>query len=268
MATSEHSSIPTTRGGITVHTWPNPAATWIAILVHGYGEHLGRYDHVADRLARDGAVVLGPDHQGHGRSDGEPVSIDDFETLVDDLHLVVDGARRAYAGLPLVMIGHSMGGMIGTRYAQRFGDDLAALVLSGPVLGSWVATDSASQLGVIPDDPLDVSTLSRDPAVGEAYAADPLVWHGPFKRETLLALRAALETINVGGDLGSLPTLWVHGEADALVPIDATREGIARIKGSDLTEVIYPDARHEVFNETNREDVLAAVASFALTHVG
>lgn len=261
----ELSSLSGAAGNLVGYRWRNDRPDWIAILAHGYGEHLGRYDHVADRLIRGGAVVFGADHIGHGRSDGERVLIEDFEPVVTDVHRVVDHARHEYPNLPVVLIGHSMGGMIAARYGQRYGNELAALVLSGPVLGSWEPT-ALADLPEIPDEPLDVTTLSRDPKVGEAYAADPLVWHGPFKRETLRAFATELEIINNGGDLGSLPTLWVHGEDDQLVPIGPARVGIGRIRGSSLTQRTYSGARHEVFNETNADDVLAAVTSFATAH--
>lgn len=256
-----HTTIDGTRGGIVVHEWDLERPTWVAVLVHGYGEHLGRYGHVAQRLNAAGATVVGPDHQGHGLSGGERVLIDDFESVVDDLDTVVSRAADANPGLPIVLIGHSMGGMIAARYAQRNGDRLTALVLSGPVLGSWEATGLAD-LPEIPDTPLDVSTLSRDPAVGEAYTADPLVWHGPFKRPMLRAIAATLRTIGGGGTLGDLPTLWVHGGADALVPIGPTRDGIGRLRGTHMREVIYDDARHEVFNETDNDRVLDDVVRF------
>ena len=104
--------------------------------------------------------------------------------------------------------------------------------------------------------------MSRDPAVGAAYVDDPLVWHGKFRRTTLEALTRCVETISGGGDLGDLPTLWVHGEDDQLVPIDGTRTGIERLRGSRLSERVYPAARHEVFNETNRDEVLHDVTRF------
>lgn len=253
-----------TNGTVVVHEWSHEDPTWIAVLVHGYGEHLGRYPHVAERLNADGAVVVGPDHQGHGLSAGERVLISDFETVVDDLHAVVDGARATYPGLPVVLVGHSMGGMIAARYAQRFGDGLSALVLSGPVLGSWHPT-ALADLPEIPSDPLDVSTLSRDPQVGVAYSKDPLVWHGPFKRPMLRSIANTLRIINEGRDLGSLPTLWIHGGADELVPIEATRAGVERIRGVDLEQRMYADARHEIFNENNRAEVLDDVCSFVRT---
>jgi alpha-beta hydrolase superfamily lysophospholipase len=245
-----------------MYVWPNPDARHIVMLAHGYGEHLGRYEYVADFLVGRGAVVTGPDHIGHGRSGGERVLVTDYEPVVDDLHSVATRARGRHPGLPLVLIRHSMGGMIGARYAQLHGEELAGLVLSGPVLGSWTAVTGLLELDEIPDDPLDVSTLSRDPRVGEIYRDDELVWHGPFKRPTIAAIDAALETIRGGPALGPLPTLWVQGEEDPLVPLSETRQGIAALEFTRLEEVICPGARHEVFNETNRDEVLTRTADF------
>ncbi|MCP2169170.1 alpha/beta fold hydrolase [Goodfellowiella coeruleoviolacea] len=252
------SNLPGHGGSLAVHTWPNPDARWRAVLVHGYGEHLGRYQHVADALVAAGAVVVGPDHVGHGRSAGERVLIRDVEAVVDDVH----AAAATVAGdLPTVVIGHSMGGLIAARYAQRHRDELAALVLSGPVLGTWHVLDLLEH-EQIPDTPIDPATLSRDPAVGAAYQADPLVWHGPFRRETLAALEAAVDAVNFGGPLEGLPVLWVHGEDDELVPLEETRTGTDRIRGLEFVERIYPGARHEVFNETNKDEVLGEVTAF------
>lgn len=250
------------RETIAARTWAAAEPRYVAVLAHGYGEHIGRYPHVAEVLLRHGAAVYGPDHMGHGRSGGERVLIPDFEDVVTDLHTVVERARDDRPGLPVVLIGHSMGGMIAARYAQRYGAGLAALVLSGPVLGPWIAIRTLLELPEIPDIPIDTATLSRDPAVGAAYAADPLVWHGPFKRPTVEAFDRCLTAIAAGGRLGTLPTLWVHGAADTLVPLADTRTGIDQIRGDRFTEIIYPDARHEVFNETNRDEVLADVTAF------
>jgi alpha-beta hydrolase superfamily lysophospholipase len=247
---------------IAVTLWPNPDARHLVVLAHGYGEHLGRYEHVADFLGRRGALVAGPDHVGHGRSGGERVLITDFDLVVDDLHRVVTLVRERHAGLPLVLVGHSMGGMIGARYAQLHRDELTGLVLSGPVLGSWSPVTELLEADEIPDDPLDVSTLSRDPHVGEVYSADELVWHGPFKRPTISAIDDSLKAINAGPKLGGLPTLWLHGEDDQLVPLTETRGGIRALEFTDLAQAIYPGARHEVFNETNREEVLGTTAEF------
>ena len=117
-------------------------------------------------------------------------------------------------------------------------------------------------LDEIPDVPLDITTLSRDPSVGETYAADPLVWHGPFKRPTLAAIERALQAIADGPGLGDLPLLWIHGEDDQLVPIEGTRTGIEHLRGPDFVERTWPQARHELFNELNADEVIGEVRGF------
>ncbi|GAA0922493.1 lysophospholipase [Streptomyces thermoalcalitolerans] len=257
-----------TRGTLAVREWPHPRPRYIALVVHGYGEHSGRYQELSGVLGAHGAVVYGPDHMGHGRSAGERVVVEDFEDVVTDVHAVAGLARAAHPGLPLVLIGHSMGGLISARYAQRYGGELTALVLSGPVIGAWELPRQLLALDEIPDTPVSPAALSRDPAVGAAYAADPLVWHGPMKRPTVEAFARALDTVDKGGGLGTLPVLWLHGDDDRLVPLDGSRAGIERLGGT-LTERIYPGARHEVFLETNRAEVFADLTDFldgVLTH--
>jgi alpha-beta hydrolase superfamily lysophospholipase len=251
-----------TRGTVAVREWPHPGPRHVALLVHGYGEHSGRYEEVAGILVGHGAAVYAPDHTGHGRSAGERVVIEDFEDVVTDLHAVAELARAAHPGLALVVVGHSMGGLIAARYAQRHGSGLAALVLSGPVIGAWETPARLLAYDEIPDIPISPAALSRDPAVGAAYTADPLVWHGPMKRPTLQAFERTLKTVAEGGDVGPLPLLWLHGDDDRLVPLAGSRPGVERLSGGTLTERIYPGARHEVFHETNKDEVHADLLRF------
>jgi alpha-beta hydrolase superfamily lysophospholipase len=246
-----------------IHRWTAENPRCIVLLAHGYGEHARRYDHVAERFVSDlDAAVWAPDHRGHGLTEGPRAVVEDGEALTSDLHDVADAARAEHPGLPVVLVGHSMGGLIATRYAQRFGDELAALVLSGPAIGGNPAFEQLLAMDPIPDVPIDPDVLSRDPMVGQAYAADELVYHGPFARATLESLFSAVERIAQGGDFGDLPTLWIHGSDDQLVPLEVTRAAIERIRGTNFTEMIYEGARHEVFNETNRDEVLADVTGF------
>nr|WSY49953.1 lysophospholipase [Streptomyces sp. NBC_00886] len=262
MADTREHVLPGTRGTIAAHEWPHEHPRYAALVVHGYGEHIGRYDDLAAVLLRHGAAVFGPDHQGHGGSAGERVLIEDFEDVVTDLHTVADLARARYPGVPLVLIGHSMGGLIASRFAQRHGGELTALVLSGPVIGAWELPGRLLALAEIPDIPINPAALSRDPSVGAAYAADPLVWHGPMKRPTVEAFARTLGTVAESGDIGPLPLLWLHGGDDRLVPLPGSRIGVERLSGGELTERVYPGARHEVFHETNRAEVFADLIRF------
>lgn len=248
-------------GEYHLHTWSHPEARYVVLLAHGLGEHARRYDHVAEALVADGAAVYAPDHYGHGRSAGERALVEDVEVYVDDLHLVAGRAAAAHPGLPVVLIGHSLGGVIATRYAQRYMDELAALVLSAPVIGGNPAFEPLLAMDPMPEIPLDPAALSRDAAVGEAYAADPLVYHGPLLRGTLEGIFNAVQTIASGPAL-ALPTLWIHGELDPLAPYGATREAVARLRTDRLAEKQYPGALHEIFNETNQDEVIADTIAF------
>lgn len=249
-------------GQLAARTWPHPRPSWLAVLSHGYGEHIGRYQHVAQALVSSGAVVVGHDHHGHGRSPGARALIDDFDGVVADQHAVLRAAQAAHPELPTVLIGHSLGGMIATRMMQCHPTEVAALVLSGPVLGNWHVLDLLG-LQEIPPTVIDPSALSRDASVGAAYLADPLVWHGRLHRHTLAAIENCLHAIDFDHPLGDeLPALWLHGDEDEVVPVAETRVGMDRIRGLRFEEIIYPGARHEVFNETNADEVLADVIAF------
>jgi alpha-beta hydrolase superfamily lysophospholipase len=246
-----------------LHTWSADEPRVLVVIAHGYGEHAGRYEHVARRFVSElGAAVYAPDHRGHGRTDGATGRVDDAEAIVDDLHAVAERARAEHSGLPLALVGHSMGGLLATRYAQRHRGELAALVLSGPLIGANPIVAELLKLDPLPEIPIDPDVLSRDAAVGAAYAADPLVYHGPYTRELLEELGATIERVAEDGSAGDQPTLWIHGEEDRLVPLEFTRPAIERIRGADFAEVIYPGARHEIFNEINQDEVIGEVVGF------
>src|SRR5919202_6353621 len=247
-------------GRVQVRRWPAADARRLVVLVHGYGEHISRYAHVAEALLAHGSTVVGPDHVGHGHSAGERVLVESFEPIVDDLRGVV----QAEGGdLPVVMVGHSMGGLIAIRYAQRHREDLTGLVLSGPAVGLGPVMQQWLAAPELPSDPLDATALSRDPAVGEAYVADPLVYHGGWKRPMLEAFVATNQAIAGGRGSGDLPMLYVHGADDPLVPVALARPVVERLAGPHREVHVLEGMRHEVFNELGKEEVIDLVASFA-----
>ncbi len=263
--------VPVPSGTLVVHSWPPPGPPKAVILLaHGYAEHALRYKHVAERLTGLSALVVAPDQRGHGLSSGDRGLMSDLDDYADDLAAIAAVFEAEHPGVPHALIGHSMGGNIVARFVQlHHGSRLRALVLSGPVLGGNPQVFALADHDPVPDVPVDPDVLSRDSSVGVAFAADPLVYHGPYQRATIAAYKESVARIASGGALGTLPTLWIHGEDDRLAPLDLTRGAIEQISGPHLQAIVYPGARHEIFNETNREEVIGDLLSFlteALSH--
>jgi acylglycerol lipase len=257
-----------------------PAAA--VVLVHGYGEHRGRYRHVAEALVREGYAVYAADHLGHGESEGERAMVRRFDDFADDLHLVVGEARRAHQGLPVFVVGHSMGGLISLRYALRYQDELAGLVVSGAALyfgedvSPWLRAVAGLLARFAPKYPVvrrgtgGESVLSRDPAVQALFDADPLCYKGPVLARFGHELdRAARLTRPRLGEL-TLPLLVMHGEADTFVNPKGSVELYQQARSADKTLKLWSGCRHEIFNELEKDEVIAALLSWLgqRTHSG
>ena len=255
-----------TEGRVFFRRWDPPGEPRLIVqLVHGYAEHGGRYEHVAAALNNVGAVVYADDHLGHGRSDGERALITDFDHVVDDLHNLADIARTEYPGLPLVLVGHSMGGLLAGRFAQRWPTEIAAVAFCGAVIGDWQWVREVLALPYLPDVPFDPRALSRDPAAGEAYAADGVVYHGQYKRPLLEAEVAALDRFQQNLERLTMPVLFLHGTEDPIVPYQRSLQSVHEMPTRDLTVHLYEGARHEVLNETNRDEVIVDLTSWIET---
>ena len=251
------------RGSIHYERWgPDDAATSIAVIVHGYAEYAARYRHLAQRLVAGGAVVYGQDHIGHGHSDGERALITDFDDVVDDLRTLVDIAAVEHPGLPVVMIGHSMGGLLTSRFAQRYPGDVAGVVLLGAVIGDWRWAREALALPELPEATTDFSGMSRDAAAVEAYATDPLIYRGRYKRPLLEAEMVALDLFQAHVDELTMPVLFCHGDDDPFVDFRTSLAAVQSMPSHDKTIRVYEGARHELVNETNRDEIIDEIIEF------
>ena len=246
-------------GRVFFRGWePEHDPVGIVMIIHGYAEHGGRYAHVAAALNRERAVVYADDHMGHGRSDGERALITDFEHVVDDLHHLAGLARERHPSLPLVLVGHSMGGLLAARFAERWPDELAGVGFCSAVIGDWDWAREVLTQPELPYIPFDPEALSRDPEVGAAYTADPLVYQGQYRR-TLLEAEAevvALDAYRRDGDRLRMPVLILHGTDDPFVPCERSVRAGHEMPSDDVTVHVYEGARHEVLNETNRAEVI------------
>jgi lysophospholipase len=255
-----------TRDGVTQlrRRWRAPSVRAAVLIVHGIGEHSGRYEHVGAFLAARGIDVLGFDNRGFGSSGGPRAHVDRFERYLDDVEDLL--AERRTLSVPVVLFGHSMGGLIAARYLVegRARPDLA--VLSAPALTAdvprWqrlaapVVGRFAPRL-VLPSG-IDPDLLSRDPAVVAAYTDDPLVLGGTSAGlgralfEAMSSTSAALERITV-------PTLVLHGGDDALVPPSASQP-LERLP--NVERRVYAGLRHECLNEPEHGQVLTDLVAW------
>lgn len=255
--------------------WPGPSSSERTVLIaHGGGEHSGRYQHVAERLNREGYGVYALDHRGHGRSQGKPGLLDRLANTVADLGTLIGIAREAQPQGELFLLGHSMGGAIALEYALDRPQTIEALVLSAPLAKLEAASPmqlAAARLisAVAPATgvaKVDSSKVSRDPAVVSAYDEDPLVLHGKLPARTITELAAAIERFPQRLPQLTLPLLVMVGADDALVPPDAARM-VAELAGSaDKRLISYDGLHHEIFNEPEQDRVLDDLVAWLGEH--
>ena len=244
-------------------------------VVHGFGEHSGRYGNLVGVAVPKGYVVHAFDLRGHGRSPGPRGYINSFADFREDVGRFLAWVQSQHPALPLFLLGHSMGGLIVLEYVLHDADGLAGVVASGPLLGQagispllfWM---SRLLSGVLPrltlNTSLDATTISRDPAVVEAYVGDPLVHSLGTPRLSTELTKAYTWVQAHAGDL-DLPCLIVQGGADQLVPPESVRQFYEHIRCADKTLHIYPGYYHEVFNDIGKEQPLSDVMAWLEEHI-
>jgi alpha-beta hydrolase superfamily lysophospholipase len=244
----------------------------LALLVHGYGEHSGRYLHLIEALNQHGYAVFTIDHRGHGESEGERACVEQFDYFVDDLHLLVGNIKEAYPiprtsgdALPLFMIGHSMGGLIATRYALAHEAELRGLVLSGAALqvgddvSPFLKAISKWLAKLIPNTAIFANpenALSRDPEVERRFDADPLCYKGKVKARMGYEMMIASEDARARMAQLSLPLLIMHATDDQLTNPAGSQEFYEQARSQDKTLKLWQDYKHELFNELEKEQVI------------
>lgn len=267
----------TTDDGLQLHLqyWPATAeARGQILLVHGLGEHIGRYAHIAAALNAAGWDVHGWDHRGHGRSEGRRGDIPEHDALLRDTARVIDQVRKPGR---FVLLGHSMGGAIAARFAAEalaakpaaWSRPLDALVLSSPALdaglsgGQKFALALAEKLapGLAVSNGLKPDWISRDPAVVKAYASDPLVHDRITARLTRFIVDAGTESI-AAAPRWAVPTLLMWAGADRCVAPRGSEAFSAAAPKNVVTSKPWPGFAHEIFNEPEKAEVLAALTGW------
>ncbi len=254
-------------------SWIPPEPSRAIALVHGFGEHSGRYEHVGAWFAQRGAEVHGFDLRGHGRSSGRRGHVDSFADYLDDLEGFLDVVRSTAEGRPLTLIGHSLGGLIVTSLAVERNPDVQSVVTSGAALAlapdlTGFKVSLAKWLGrLLPrlamDAGLDPNGICTDAEVVRRYVADPLV-HGTSTLSHAAATFDQIDRVRGAGGEVEVPMFITHGALDALCPPGGSEhfhQSLVGAAGENASPVaalrIYPRSGHEIMNDVEQENVLS-----------
>jgi alpha-beta hydrolase superfamily lysophospholipase len=254
--------------GLTLfrRAWLPDEISRVLLLVHGFGEHSGRYDELAEWFAARGCAVHALDHRGHGRSGGPRTHVDRFAELLDDLAAFHALVRDEHPAAPITLLAHSMGGLIALSYLAERRPAVSGAIVSGPALAPDRAVPRSRLLlarllrRIAPKlamaAGLDLAGLSRDEEVLRRYVADPLVVRTMTASLGAEMLAAAAAVRGRAADIAT-PVLLMHGKQDTLCPVAATEEFAAGLTAAGSGLRVYPELRHEIFNEPERARVYA-----------
>lgn len=254
--------------------WRPPAPRAAVSLVHGIGEHSGRYSHVARTLNEAGYALVAFDLRGHGHSGGPRGHAPDYETLMADVDLLVQETGRRFPGRPHFLYGHSLGGNLALNYCLRRSPALAGVVVTSP----WLALATRpprwkAALGWLLNRARPAATLSRgnnpaalssDPAVVAAYLRDLLVHDRISARLYAVMATSGAEALAQAARF-PLPLLIMHGAADTVTSPFASQAFCNT--APDCTFHLWPRLRHELHNERERDEVLAVIISWLDIHL-
>jgi len=238
----------------------------IFLLVHGLVEHSGRYMNVVNYFVPRGVAIYGFDHIGHGKSEGKRAYIEHFKDFTDTIKQYYDQIRVWHPDTPIIIFGHSMGGLISTNYLLDFQTELSAAVISGPplilpnaisVLSGELIAKFIPWLGLIKINPNDIS---RDKEVVQAYIDDPLVNNDRISAGLLNEIIKGMKRVASEAENINLPLIIVHGGADKLAEPEGSQMLYDRATSQKKAIKIYDGLYHEVLNEPEREQVLADIA--------
>lgn len=263
-----------TSDGLQIHTrvWlPSGSPRAVIVLVHGIGEHIQRYEHVARAFTEAGFAVYGLDHRGHGQSEGTRAHFDNFDQPVADLRQYFLMVKEAVGNLPIIVYGHSMGSLISLIFTLRYQSEIAALISTGTPL-NVDATLSPALIAVgkllgrivplLPFGKLDIDGLSTDPAVATAYRNDPLILQKPTRVGIGLQVVVNGQKVREQVNQLTLPMLILHGEDDPVCPASGSRLLDERAQSDDKTLTVYPGMYHEVHNEVEKDRVISDILAW------
>ncbi len=241
------------------------------VIAHGFGEHSGRYEKLAQRFVDMNLTVVRYDMRGHGRSRGQRGHASSYELYLNDLGNAIELAREHHPSLPTFIFGHSMGGAVVLNYAMRRGNGLSGVISSGPWLRLaftpppwkvWLAHKMARLLPSLsmPTN-LDINKLSHDPEVAKSVEADRLT-NTVISAAAFVAIVAAGAHALAQAATLKTPLLLMHGSADAVTDYRASETFFAAAGSADKTFKSWPGMYHETLNEIDSEPVYQSIVDW------
>lgn len=262
---SEITTTLTASDGTSLFTraWLAPSSKAVIVLIHGFGEHSGRYAHFADFFNQNGYSVVSMDNRGHGKSGGKRGHAPSYDVYLNDIETLLNYAKQQVPQLPIYLYGHSMGGNLALNYTLRRKPALKGVIATGPwirlafepkpilvTIGKLfrkVLPGFSQGSGLVQDH------ISKDPAVVEAYKNDPLV-HGTITASASIGLLEAAAFLNSYEGAMPVPTLIMHGDEDLLTSQPASEEFAQRV-GATVTYKKWHGMYHEIHNEPQKLEV-------------
>ena len=255
---------------------PEAKVKAVLLIIHGLGEHCGRYMNVVNHFVPLGYAVYGFDHIGHGKSEGMREVVERFEDYTGTLKVYCEMVKNWQAGKPLFLLGHSMGGLITSCYLLDHQIDFRGAVISAPLVKASgnisqvtifmgkILSALAPKMGLLP---VDAKSISRDPEVVKAYVNDPLVFHGKTPARLAAELLNAMQRVTSEADKITLPFFVLQGSADKLVDPAGAKMLYDMASSKDKSIRVYEGYYHELFNEPDRDRVLKDVETWLAAHI-
>jgi len=255
---------------------PDGNVKCVLLVVHGLGEHCGRYMNVVNHFVPLGYAVYGLDHIGHGKSDGGREVVERFDDYIGNLTIYSNMVKVWQPSKPIFLLGHSMGGLIVPCFLLDHQADFKGSIISAPlvktpanispltIIMGRILSAIAPKAGILG---LDATGISRDPEVVKAYINDPLVFHGKTPARLAAEILKTMQRISVEAEKITLPFITIQGSADRLVDPGGAQMLYDKASSKDKVIKIYEGLYHEVFNEPERAMVFKDVETWLKAHI-
>ncbi len=258
--------------GTSFYAWSsvmgNPRG--LILLIHGFGDHSHRYEHVAEWMNNHGYGFMAIDLWGHGRSDGKKGDIPSFRLLLQSVETLVQQAGSLFPGIPQVLYGHSLGGNVVLNYCLSAETKPAAMVVTSPWLQLAFKPSPALRFisnlflrfapGTLIRNPLNSAHLSRNPQIGIDYVNDPFVHRKVTPRVPVIIEEMGKNVINKSKEI-TIPVLLMHGTGDMITSHEASHE-LADKNRDFITFRLWPGGYHELHNESEQAEVLSCITDW------